>query len=279
VPPVAHVPPFDHVFLVYFENEDFDQIVGNTAQAPYLNQLISRGSLLADFFAEEHPSDGNYLAFGGGSTFGIPLNDPLEENPRYTIDARNIGDLVDAAHKTWAGFLQSADGPCDDTVHGYYWNDDIPMLYFKDVRERPAYCAAHMLPLSTLKPDLRLAATTPSFSWIGPNDCSDMEGCGIKAGDEFLEQIASEIFRSPAWTTQRSLLIVTFDEDSYGEQRPAQLVPTLVLGSKDVRAGYVSPVRYTHYSLLRTVEAALGLGTLTRNDLYATPMNDVFTTS
>jgi phosphoesterase family protein len=279
VPPPAHVPRFAHVFLVYFENQDFAQIVGNTAQAPYLNHLISSGSLLADFFAEEHPSDGNYLAFAGGSTFGIPLTDPLEENPRYTIDARNIGDLVDAAHETWAGFLQSADGPCDDTVHGYYWNDDIPMLYFKDVRERPSYCAAHLLPLQALRPDLRRAASTPSFSWIGPNDCSDMEACGIKAGDEFLEQIASEIFRSPAWTTQRSLLIVTFDEDSYDEQRPAQLVPTLVLGSQDVRRGYVSSARYTHYSLLRTVEAALGLGTLTRNDLYAAPMNDVFTTS
>jgi len=278
-PPPVHVPRFAHVFLIYFENQDFARVIGNTAQAPYLNGLISRGSLLANFYSEEHPSDGNYLAFAGGSTFGIPLTDPLEENPRYTIDARNIGDLVDAAHETWAGFLQSADGPCDDTVHGYYWNDDIPMLYFKDVRERPSYCAAHMLPLPALQSDLRRAASTPTFSWIGPNDCSDMEGCGIKAGDELLDHVASEIFRSPAWTTQRSMLIVTFDEDGYDEQRPAQLVPTLILGSRDVHAGDVSSARYTHYSLLRTVEAALGLGTLTRNDLYATPANDVFTTS
>jgi hypothetical protein len=279
VPPPAHVPRFAHVFLIYFENEDFAQVVGNTAQAPYLNHLISGGSLLSDFFAEEHPSDGNYLAFAGGSTFGIPLTDPLEENPKYTIDARNIGDLVDAAHETWAGFLQSADGPCDDTVHAYYWNDDIPMLYFKDVRERPSYCSSHLLPLQALQPELRHTATTPSFSWIGPNDCSDMEGCGIKAGDELLQQVASEIFKSPAWTTQRSLLIVTFDEDNVDHEHPAQLVPTFVLGSHDVRHGYVSSVRYTHYSLLRTVEAALGLGTLTQNDRYATPLNDVFATS
>jgi hypothetical protein len=38
----------------------------------------------------------------------------------------------------------------------------------------------------------------------------------------------------------------------------------------------VSHVRYTHYSLLRTIEAALGLGTLTPNDRYAQAMNDVF---
>ncbi|MGD0238885.1 MAG: hypothetical protein ABSB59_01000 [Streptosporangiaceae bacterium] len=43
-----------------------------------------------------------------------------------------------------------------------------------------------------------------------------------------------------------------------------------------MRPGYVSKVRYTHYSLLRTIEAALGLGTLTQNDRYAQPVNDVF---
>ena len=49
-----------------------------------------------------------------------------------------------------------------------------------------------------------------------------------------------------------------------------------MLGSKDVRRGFVSHTRYTHYSMLRTIEAALGLGTLTHNDRYAQAMNDVF---
>ena len=68
------------------------------------------------------------LAVAGGSTFGIPLDDPEEENPLYTINARNIGDLVGTAHETWKAYLQSANGPCDDTVHIYYWNDDQPMM-------------------------------------------------------------------------------------------------------------------------------------------------------
>ena len=66
--------------------------------------------------------------------------------------------------------------------------------------------------------------------------------------------------RSPAWRTQRSLAIITLDEDGYNHEHPAQRVPTLVLGSDGVRQGYVSHVRYTHYSLLRTIEGALGLG-------------------
>ncbi len=276
VPPVSHVPRYQHVFLFYFENEDFRSVIGNTRQAPYLNSLLPRASLLARSFAEEHPSDGNYLALAGGSTFGIPLDNPLEENPQYTIRARNIGDLIGAAHESWKAYPQSAAGPCDNTVHGDYWDDDQPMTYFADVIHRPAYCAAHVVPLQALPADLARAATTPNFAWVSPNDCTDMEGCGIRSGDQFLARELGEIMRSPAWRTQRSLAIITFDEDGYDHQHPAQRVPTLVLGSAGVRQGYVSRVRSTHYGLLRTIEGALGLGTLTSNDLWAQPASDVF---
>src|SRR5262249_38148285 len=274
-PPAAHVPRYQHVFLFYFENEDLGSVLGNTKQAPYLNSLVPRSSVLASFFAEEHPSDANYLALAGGSAFGIPLTNPLEINPQYTIHARNIGDLISARHETWKAYLQSANGPCDDTVHRYYWNDDEPMTYFADVRGRPAYCATHLLPLPALRTDLASAATTPAFTWVAPDDCADMEGCGIRAGDRFLATELGAIMRSPAWRTQRSLAVITFDEDGYDYEHPAQRVLTLMLGSDGVRQGYVSHVRYTHYSLLRTIEGALGLGTLTGNDRYAQPVNDV----
>ena len=275
-PPAAHVPRYQHVFLFYFENEDFNSVIGNTRQAPYLNSLLPKASLLSNFFAEEHPSDGNYLALAGGSTFGVPLTDPLEENSQYTISAPNIGDLVDTAHESWRAYLQSANGPCDDTVHGYYWDDDMPMTYFGDVRDRPAYCAQHLVPLQALKSDLAAAATTPSFNWVSPDDCADMEGCGIRAGDNFLKAELGAIMQSPAWRTQRSLAIITFDEDGYDYQKPAQRVATVMIGSAGVRKGFVSHRRYTHYSLLRTIEGALGLRTLTANDRYAQPVNDVF---
>jgi YVTN family beta-propeller protein len=278
-PPAATVPGYQHVFLFYFENQDFGQIVGNTRQAPYLNSLRGQGALLTGFYAEEHPSDANYLAFAGGSAFGVPLDDPEEENPLYTIDAPNIGDLVNAEGETWKAYTQSANGPCDDTVHGYYWNDDEPMLYFKDVRDRPAYCASHVVPLEELNGDLARAGTTPSLAWVAPDDCSDMEGCGIAAGDAFLRTELTAIMNSPAWRTQRSLAIITFDEDDADGQRPAQRVPTLVLASSGVRPGVTDSTRYTHYSLLRTVEAALGLGTLTANDRYAPAFNKVFAAS
>ncbi len=275
-PPIARVPHFDHVFLIYLENQDYASIIGNTKEAPFVNSLLSKSSLLANIFAEEHPSDGNYLSFAGGSEFDAPADDPAEENSQYTIDAKNIGDLVDSAHESWKEYLQSADGPCDNTVHDYYWDDDLPMMYFRDVRDRPTYCSAHVVPLNQYSIDLKKASTTPNFAWIGANDCDDMEGCGIKAGDSFLKTVATEFFNSSAWKTQPSLLIITWDEDAQDDQHPAQRVPTIVIGSQYVKKGFVTSVRYTHYSLLRTTEAALGLGTLTKNDEYATPLNDIF---
>lgn len=275
-PPGERVPRYDHVFLFSFENQDVHAVVGNRRQAPYYNSLITRGSELGQMYAEEHPSDGNYLALFGGSTFGIPLTNPLEINSHYTIRAPNLGDRVNAAGQTWKAYEESAAGPCDDTVHGYYWNDDLPVMYFADVRNRPAYCSAHVVPLESMPADLSRPSTTPNFTWVGINDCDDMEGCGIRAGDRFLASELGSIMRSPAWRTQRSLAIVTFDEDAYDHQRPAQRVPTLILGSTGVRRGYVLQARATHYSLLRTIEAALGLRTLTRNDHYAAALDDIF---
>jgi hypothetical protein len=160
-PRAANVPGYQHVFLFYFENEDYNQVIGNTKQAPYLNSLRRRGATQTNFYAEEHPSDANCLALAGGSAFGVPLTDPEEENPLYPINAANIGDLAGGSGESWKAYLQSANGPCDDTVHGYYWNDDQPMMYFQDVRDRPRYCASHVVPLEELTGDLANPATTP----------------------------------------------------------------------------------------------------------------------
>jgi Phosphoesterase family len=274
-PPTTTVPAYDHVFVVMMENQDYADIIGNSRQAPFLNSLLPKGTSFASMYAEVHPSDPNYLALSAGSTFKV-MGNPIEVNLNYTIDARNIGDLVEDAGKTWRAYYQSANGPCDNTIHDPYYNDDLPFLYFKDIRGNAARCNSHLVPLPQMSTDLASASTTPNFVWWGADDCSDMEGCGIKAGDTFLKQTVGEIMASKAWTTQRSLLFVTFDEDRYDKERPAQLVPTIALASTGVKAGYTSVERYDHYNLLRTIEGVLGLGTLTANDLYAEPMADIF---
>jgi hypothetical protein len=43
-----------------------------------------------------------------------------------------------------------------------------------------------------------------------------------------------------------------------------------------VKSGYVSRIRYDHYSTARTIETALGLPAMTSNDGYARSYDDVF---
>jgi hypothetical protein len=127
--------------------------------------------------------------------------------------------------------------------------------------------------------DLGSTSTTPNFNWFEADDCNDMESCGITAGDNWLKDTLPHIFNSPAWTTQRSLLIVTWDEGavkSYGPKYPNQ-VPTILLGSQNsVKAGYASSQRTDQYGLLRTIDKALGLTPLTNNDAYAATVNDAW---
>jgi hypothetical protein len=77
--PPSTVPGYDHVFLVYMENENYSAtsntvdggagIIGNSS-APYINGLAKANSLLSNYSAVTHNSDPNYVAIAGGSTFG-----------------------------------------------------------------------------------------------------------------------------------------------------------------------------------------------------------------
>jgi hypothetical protein len=271
-PPVSKVPGYDHVFVVMMENQDYSGIIGNKSQAPYINSLVPKGANLTNALGETHPSDPNYVALAGGSLFNVTGNTPFTS----TVNAQHIGDLVDNAGGSWRGYMENAAGPCDTTGHGAYTIDDLPFYFFNDVKNDPVNCAAHLQPLTQMTTDLQQTATTPTFSWLSADDCDDMEGCGVKAGDTWLSKTLPAIFNSPAWTTQRSLLILTWDEDAADGQKQLQRIPTIVLGSQGVKAGSTSADRYTHYSVLRTIEGALNLPSLTKNDLYAQPIEGIW---
>jgi hypothetical protein len=62
-----------HLFLIMMENRSTEDIFGNTADAPYINQLIKQPGVLyaTQYFGVTHPSLPNYLALVSGSTQGI----------------------------------------------------------------------------------------------------------------------------------------------------------------------------------------------------------------
>jgi hypothetical protein len=61
----------DHIFFIMMENHATNQIIGNTADAPFINQLARRYSLAANYHGVTHPSLPNYLSAISGDFQGI----------------------------------------------------------------------------------------------------------------------------------------------------------------------------------------------------------------
>jgi hypothetical protein len=152
-----------------------------------------------------------------------------------------------------------------------YMQKHDPFVYYDDLRTDPAQLA-NVVPFSQLTADLATAAATPAFGWITPNMLHDMHDGTVAQGDAWLAGQIPVLLASPAWTQQRSLLVITWDED---DNAPGNQVATLVI-TTGVPAGFRSAVAYNHYSLLRTVELAWDLTPLTANDASATVMSDFF---
>src|SRR5215471_19366349 len=57
---VAAVPPAGHVVIVVEENHSYSSVIGNSAM-PYLNGLASQYGLATQYYANTHPSIGNYF--------------------------------------------------------------------------------------------------------------------------------------------------------------------------------------------------------------------------
>ncbi|MFJ2577360.1 alkaline phosphatase family protein [Kitasatospora aureofaciens] len=271
LPPASQVPAFDHVFFVMMENKSYDQVIGSSS-APYLNTLAQQNTTLTQSYGAVHDSDPNYWAVAGGSTFGHT------DNPyptlTGTITSPHLGDLVEGAGKTWRGYIEDMGSPCNLASSGNYDADNLPFAFFRDVTGNPARCQDKLQPITQLWQDLKSPATTPNFVWFEPNSCNTMHNCSVATGDTWMRDNLPNILNSPAWTQQRSLLVITFDEDDHNH---GQHIPTIVAASPGLaKPGYQSPAHDTHYSVQRTIEAALGLGSLTQNDQYATPLNDIW---
>ena len=289
-PPVSKVGPLDHVFMVYLENHGVKDIVGSP-NANYINALIRRYGYGSNYFGLTHPSLPNYYPILGGSNFNVDWNCPKD-----CFDQPNLADNIERAGKTWGAYEQSMPTPCATQAHGAYDPGDLPFLAFHDIISNTARCQAHVLPLTRLATDLASTATTPNYVWFSADECHNQEGCNdfrfilsqfafhqynIRAGDQFLADTLPTIVNSPAFQTQRSAIFITWDEDYnnlyLGNGNEGNHIPMIVIPSPNsgMRQGHFVAVDYNnHYSLLRTIEDALGLPRLTNNDRFAQPMNE-----
>ena len=252
-PAAARVPAFDHVYLVIMENREYGSIVGSS-NAPYINSLISRFGLATNYDGVTHPSQPNYLALFGGSTFGVTDDD------LHDLAKTNLADQLQTAGRSWHVYEQDYPGHCSPAAAakggtdligpgGWYARKHDPAISFTDISHRQQRCAR----ITSLA---SFSAKAASFELIVPNLTNDMHDGTTAQGDAFLKAFVPLITKSAAFA--HSLLIITWDEGTTGQGGGGH-VATIVVSPLLKGAGIQSSVSHNHYSLLRTIEAGLGL--------------------
>src|SRR2546429_3516738 len=93
-PPGGGVPSFNHVFIVVEENTDYASVIGSSSM-PYLNGLAQQYGLATQYYADTHPSIGNYFMMTVGK---IITND---DNYSSVVTDDNVVRRLLAAGKTW----------------------------------------------------------------------------------------------------------------------------------------------------------------------------------
>jgi hypothetical protein len=222
------VPRLAHVVVIVFENRERDQVLGDPS-APTFSAYARRYVDLASYTAVAHPSLPNYLALVSGSTHGI-----TSDCTSCVVNGPSIGSLLDRAHRSWGAYAQGyPSSPRFAKKH-------VPFLYFPGE-------AAHVHPLTAFDPK-RL----PAFAFVTPDLCNDGHDCPTSVADAFLGR-----FAAPLLALSRTVVFVVFDEGTTDAGGGGHVL-ALALGTA-VRPHTTSTERSNHYTLLRTIEDALGL--------------------
>jgi acid phosphatase len=143
------------------ENHSYTDVIGNPAM-PYLNSLASTYSVAQGYYANTHPSIGNYFMLTTGQ---IITND---DGYTQTVTVDNVVRELIAAGKTWKEYsealpLQGYDG--GDT--GEYAERHNPLSYMSDVRNNPAQMQ-NLVPFPQLATDIANHAL-PNYGFIVPD--------------------------------------------------------------------------------------------------------------
>lgn len=139
----------------------------------------------------------------------------------------------------------------------------------------------------------------PSFSFIAPNQCNDQHGRGnagaecafdpsdngvlvglnpglMYQGDITLQTLVTAIHGSDAWQRGNNAIVIVWDENDYSISPTTNQV-LLTVDTNYGSRGVQSNKFYTHFSLLRSLEAGFGVPCLNHAcDTSTTVMSDLF---
>lgn len=282
-----------HVIVIAMENKDAAEtgistrgyIYGNTQDAPYINGDLTRQAARAANFTDElikYRSQPHYILMEAGrtvfdDTHFICDNDPLDSceflfgRPNWTASREHLTAQIEAARDpalSWMtyqeGISPGTTGACPVHSAGLYAAKHNPFVYFADVAGTPpdpsnAGCIAHTRELSQFGADMA-AGKLANYVFVTPDLCHDMHGargCGknsVAEGDDFLKSVLPPLV---SWAQQnQAVVFVVWDEGSAGKTLP------FLAAGWGIKAGYESKARYSHRSVLKTIERIFGLPVL-----------------
>jgi phosphatidylinositol-3-phosphatase len=245
------VPASSHVFLLVEENHSYSSVIGSSSM-PYLNSLASKYGLATQYYANTHPSIGNYFMLSAGAI--ITTNDSLCS----TITNDNIVRHLLTAGKTWKSYAESLPSVgYTGCGSGAYVKRHNPFAYFSDVANSSE--KNNLVPFPQFSKD-RINGTLPNFSFIVPNLNDDAHNGTLTQADTWLKTNIAPLLSSATFQKD-GILIIVFDE-SVGSDTAhgGGHVAAVVIGPK-VKPGSKTATLYQHQNTLKTLMQALGLKT------------------
>ena len=98
----------------------------------------------------------------------------------------------------------------------------------------------------------------------------------VQQGDQTVEKLITAIKSSSAWKEGKTAIVVLWDENDYSAAPNVNQVVTIV-DTNYGHGGKTSGVYYNHFSLLKSIEAGLGLPCLNHAcDPTVPVMSDLF---
>lgn len=250
----------DRVIVVVLENQDYGSVIGS-ASMPYLNGVTQGSGSLTNFFANTHPSIGNYFMMTAGQ---IVSND---DGYTGVISDDNLVRRMVASGRSWRVYAESL--PSEGYIGGDaypYIKHHNPFAYFSDVRNDAAQ-AQNIVPFSQLAADLA-AGRLPDFAFVVPNNQSNMHDCPpgmttcstaqkLAYGDAWLRDHIGPVLTSGALPAN-TVVIITFDEAQSDNTNGGGKVAAVFTGPH-AKTGYQSSTFYQMENLLGTFCSSLKL--------------------
>ncbi len=263
---------FDHVFIVLEENNDYSSVTSSSM--PYLTGLAAQYGLATQYYANTHPSIGNYLDMTSGT---VLTNDDSYSGSPFNVP--NVFRSLIAAGKSWKGYAEDlpSTGFVDYTQIevGQFASRHFPPIYYTDVHDNPAQ-AQNVVPFTQFATDLA-NGTLPNYSFIVPNLCNDAHDCSLNTADSWLQQNIDPLVRSAFFQQNNCLLIITFDEAGGDNTNGGGQVYWVAVSPTKSKRGYVSTTLYQHQSTLRLMLKGLGVTSFPGDAATAPDMSEFFT--